>query len=87
MGLIFNHESGIKGAYATIRQTNSRKNDTDVILDVYLSEAAYRAGKPPIAGAIEVHGTHDLLGAGNAWQKGYVVAKTHPKLKDAQDAL
>jgi hypothetical protein len=87
MALIFNHESGIVGAYATIRQTNNRKGNMDVILDVYLSKAAYKAGKPPVANAIEAHGPHDLLGTGNAWQKGYAVAKTHPKLEMATDDI
>lgn len=86
MGLIFNHESGITGAYAHIRQTNNRKNNMDVILDVFLSKEAYQAGKPPIA-VIEAHGPHDLNAAGNAWQKGYAVAKTHEKLTEAQDDL
>lgn len=86
MALIFNHESGIQNAYANIRQTNNRKNNMDVILDVYLSKEAYKAGKPPIA-TIEAHGAHDLIGSGNAWQKGYGVAKTHPKLAEAQDDI
>ena len=50
------------------------------------SKAAYQAGKPPIA-VIEAHGAHDLNAAGNAWQKGYAVAKTHEKLVEAQDDL
>lgn len=86
MALIFNHESGIQNAYAHIRQTNNRKGDMDVILDVFLSKQAYLDGKPPIA-VIESHGQHDLTAAGNAWQKGYGVAKTHPKLAEAQDDL
>ena len=87
MALIFNHESGIKNAYAHIRQTNNRKDNMDVILDVYLSKQAYLDGNPPIAPSIEVHGPHDLLGSGNAWQKGYAVAKKHPKLEAATDDL
>lgn len=86
MALIFNHESGIQNAYANIRQTNNRKNNMDVILDVYLSKEAYKAGKPPIA-TIEAHGAHDLTAGGNAWQKGYGVAKTHPKLETATDDI
>ena len=86
MALIFNHESGIQNAYAHIRQTNNRKENMDVILDVFLSKDAYLAGKPPIA-VIESHGQHDLTAAGNAWQKGYAVAKQHPKLTEAQDDL
>lgn len=87
MALIFNHESGIQNAYAHIRQTNNRKGDMDVILDVFLSKQAYLDGKPPIGDPIEVHGAHDLTAAGNAWQKGYAVAKAHPKLVEAQDDL
>lgn len=87
MALIFNHESGIQNAYAHIRQTNNRKSDMSVILDVYASKQAYLDGKPPIGDPIEAHGAHDLLGNGNAWQKGYAVAKTHPKLTEAQDDL
>ena len=86
MALIFNHESGIQNAYAHIRQTNNRKDNMDVILDVFLSKEAYQAGKPPFA-VIEAHGTHDLTAAGNAWQKGYAVAKQHPKLEAATDDL
>lgn len=86
MALIFNHESGITGAYAHIRQTNNRKDNMDVILDVFLSKQAYLDGKPPIA-VIESHGAHDLTAAGNAWQKGYAVAKGHPKLEAATDDL
>jgi hypothetical protein len=86
MGLIFNHESGIQNAYAHIRQTNNRKSNMDVVLDVYTSKQAYLDGKPPIA-VIEAHGSHDLLGNGNAWQKGYAVAKAHPKLTEAQDDI
>lgn len=87
MGLIFNHESGIVGAYAHIRQVNNRKGDQDVILDVFISKQAYLDGKPPIGDPIEVHGPHDLAAAGNAWQKGYQTAKAHDKLKDATDDL
>ena len=86
MGLIFNHESGAENAYATVRQTNSTKANQAVILDVYLNEAAYRAGKPRID-VIEAAGPHDLLGPGNSWQKAYTVAKTHDKLKGAVDVL
>lgn len=86
MALIFNHESGITGAYAHIRQTNNRKTDMSVVLDVFISKQAYLDGKPPID-VIESHGAHDLIAAGNSWQKGYAVAKTHPKLAEAQDDL
>lgn len=86
MGLIFTHESGIEGAYAKISQINMTKDRQSVYLDIYASKAARLAGKPPVA-SIAAEGVHDIATPGNAWAKGYGVAKQNDKLKDAQDDL
>ena len=87
MALIKNHDkSGIQNAYINIRQINATKGSLSIIMDVFASKAAREAGKSPID-VIELSGAHELNGVGNLWEKGYALAKGHPKLAEAQDDL